>query len=75
MKGALWHLAVGGLEVGTFIDTDGRKMLACRGQTVASNADKVALAIRSVTISIEHGQPLPELERTEPLFLMTEKWK
>ncbi len=77
MKGALYHLAFGQLEIGSYIDTDGRTQIVMRGQVSLDNIDKIANVLASVVACSQYAHPLEELKRTDPLFFehTAEMWE
>ena len=59
MVGALYWRHVGPLQIGTYIDSDGRKRLTIRGECAVSSEADVITAIRAVCACIEHSTEHP----------------
>lgn len=54
MKGAATWRKVGTLEIGAYVDSNGRKRLCIRGECDAKSADAVCLQIQIVSTIIEN---------------------
>lgn len=70
MNGALYWSKVGGLEIGTYLDAEGKPMLCMRGQCSVSQIESVLTVARAVVISVNHDPNIAsEQRRTGGLFL------